>query len=59
MSFTSVLLLFTLDRTRGQDKTLKNLVGGGGGGLQVIIVSVHVNFTPVYVRQDSLSGTPV
>ena len=34
----------------------------GGGGLQVIIVSVHVLyfiFTHVYVRQDRLSGTPV
>ena len=32
------------------------------GGLQVIIVSVHVlyvSFTPIYVGQVRLSGTPV
>ena len=32
------------------------------GGLQVIIVSVHVlydSFTPIYVEQDRLSGTQV
>ena len=32
------------------------------GGLQVIIVSVHVlyvGFMPVYVGRDGLSGTPV
>ena len=31
------------------------------GGLQVIIVSVHVlsvSFTPIYVGQERLSGTP-
>ena len=36
--------------------------GGWVGGLQVIIVSVlvlYVSFTPIYIRQVRLLGTPV
>ena len=32
---------------------------GGGIGLKVIIVSVHVSFMSVYVGQDRLSGMPI